>query len=377
MSFIRSEIAKVEWEDVAGLHDAKAALREAIERPVKCAHLYARYGKRPCRGVLLYGPPGCGKTMLGKAAAWSLKQAHAGLPKVEAVVNDKPITTLSFSFSSLFGGFTASQPKPDGGFFYVKAPEIQNCYVGKSEEIVRDLFRDARAYRKEHGHPAVVFVDEADAILGRRRPGHHFENSVVASFLAEMDGFDDAGAFVILATNRPNDLDAAVTREGRIDRRICVPRPDRAQAAELFRVHLRGRPNWVDHEWAAGELCSPARALYRIKYQSGREQVVALGDLVSGAAVASVVDRATEVAIGRDAARGFSWLTSGVRPDDVRAAVDSLEHEYRGLAHVDELVAIFEDAGEIAASVHKVGRDGAAREVVTDRAKATAAAMVN
>lgn len=360
----RSEVEKVEWDDVAGLTEAKAALREAIENPIKHADLYRLYGKRPSKGVLLYGPPGCGKTMLGKAAAYALKQMHGALVKrkpvaegeVTITLNGNPFEAILRDYRSSIA-FDSSTPasENDSGFFYVKAPEILDAFVGSSERTVRKLFADARAYKKKHGHPAVLFIDEAEAILSHRRQ-QSMSATIVPMFLSEMDGFDDAGCFVILATNRPDDLDSAVVREGRIDRKIRIARPDESAAAETFRVHLRGKPSAVDPAWCAAELYSSLRVLYQLTYKSDRSGSVVLGDLMSGAAIATLVDRACEVAIGRDVAAGGEM--TGLRREDVAAAIDQMEREYRTANHIDDLIRIVEEAGEPVAAVRKASKDG-------------------
>lgn len=361
----------VEWSDVAGLTEAKEALREAIEHPIKYAALYKKYGKKPSRGVLLYGPPGCGKTMLGKAAATALRRAHAATAPSSSKVTLTSKHHSDDAFRSVFGlsyerllGFAAedSTPATDDGFIYVKAPEILNCYVGESEKGVRRLFDRAREYKKAHGHPAVLFIDEAEAILGHRSE-RHMSSTIVPMFLAEMDGFDDPGCFVILATNRPNALDPAVIREGRIDRKICIARPDEAQAADVFRVHLASKfTSDVDAEFCARELYSRLRVLYKLTYASQKTADVVLGDLMSGAAIATLIDRACEGAIARDVAL-HNGEASGLCNADVLGAIEQIEREYRTVSHLDDLYRIVEDAGEPVAVVQKAAKDGTFADV--------------
>jgi proteasome-associated ATPase len=182
--------------------------------------------------------------------------------------------------------------------------------------------------------------------------------TIVPMFLSEMDGFDDAGCFVILATNRPDDLDSAVVREGRIDRKIRIARPDESAAAETFRVHLRGKPSAVDPAWCAAELYAQHRILYQLTYKSDRSGSVVLGDLMSGAAIATLVDRACEVAIARDVASRRRVNASGLTQADVTAAIDQMEREYRTANHIDDLIRIVEEAGEPVAAVRKASKDG-------------------
>lgn len=167
------------WGDVVGNAAAREALREAIEEPVRHAALFAYYGRRAPRGVLLYGPPGCGKTLFGKAAAGML--------------------------AALYG-------KTEGGnLILLKGPEIQSPLVGVTEAAIRAIFTYARAFRKRYGRALVVFIDEADALLPSRtgtggRRAAPWEEGQVATFLAEMDGLEENGAFVILASNRPEAI---------------------------------------------------------------------------------------------------------------------------------------------------------------------------
>lgn len=195
------EVPTVKWDDIGGLHETKARLTEALDWPLKHAPLFDAAGVKPPKGILLVGPPGVGKTLLAKAAA------------------------------------TQSQ----ANFISVKGPELLGKYVGESEKAMREIFRKAR-----QAAPCIVFFDEIDALLPRR--GAHGEGQgvaerVMSQFLAEMDGVEDLrGVLVLGATNRLDMLDAAVVRPGRFDRIIELPPPDEAARAEIFRVHLRGKP---------------------------------------------------------------------------------------------------------------------------------------
>lgn len=297
---VTARVAATSWDDIAGQEAAKQALREAVELPLLHPKLFAAYNKAPVKGVLLYGPPGCGKTMLGKALAHSL----------------------------------------EGGFVYVKGPELLDSYVGQSEANVRDIFTSARRYETDHGKPAVIFIDEADALLGVR--GAHFsgmEKTIVPMFLTEMDGLEQTSAIVILATNRPDQLDPAVTREGRIDRKIKVERPDMDTARTLFEMYLARSFCALD----SVELAAHANALlwtdqfpmYQVQAQSG-EHVFHLRHLISGALVANVVEQATSLALGRDIDAGCD--PSGINHTDVVAAVHTVYHQNRDLHH-DEALA--------------------------------------
>lgn len=274
------EATNVRWEDIGGLAEAKRLLREAVEGPVLKAAQFARFGKRPTRGVLLFGPPGNGKTLLGKATATSLAELHGKESSASA-------------------------------FHYVKGPELLNMYVGNTEANIRAMFDGARRHKKRHGFPAVIFIDEADAILGlrggMRGMGGGMERTIVPQFLAEMDGLEDTGAIVLLATNRPDVLDPAVVRDGRIDRRIRVGRPTPEDAKEILTRVLASRPLGMDVEEATGTLVSELYSKRYVLAKIVRESKGMLTDkltlshVLSGAMLVGVVERAVSAALSRDA----------------------------------------------------------------------------
>lgn len=293
----------ISWEDIGGLHDAKEAIREAIEYPIRYAELYRGYGKAPSKGVLLYGPPGCGKTMVGKATATAIRDAHG----------------------SMF----------PGAFLYVKGPELLDKYVGATEDAIRGLFEKARRYKAKTGHAAVLFIDEADALLGRRggRSLGGMETTVVPAFLAEMDGLEDSGAFVMLSTNRSEDLDSAIVRDGRIDRKILVGRPDKTSAINILNLALKGRPTVEDFDPAAlvtvcAEMFSDDALVMDVgKFEESTEHVrLLLRHVLSGAVITGIANRATERAIRRDREEDRSE-PSGITTDDLLVSVHAAARE--------------------------------------------------
>lgn len=297
----------VTWDDIGGQAEAKAAMVEAIEGPYRHREAYAKFGKRPSKGVLLHGPPGNGKTMLGKAAASAIAAMH---------------------------GKEAART----GFIYVKGPELLSKWVGNSEENVRTIFDSAREHKARHGYPAVVFIDEAEAILTKR--GTRFsgmEATVVPAFLAEMDGLEDSGAVVLLATNRPDSLDPAVIREGRIDYKVQVGRPDKRAAREVLLRHMHGKP-FEDVDSALfvtlDYLYSDKPALYRVDTKSNVPHFFCLKHIVSGAMLANLVDQAALFAMRREIETGVS---GAITADDMKQAVDHTVKQQDGITHYQEL----------------------------------------
>jgi proteasome-associated ATPase len=313
-----TEDTGVSWDDIGGLEDVKALLREAIEEPIKYAALYQKYKRRPTRGVLLYGPPGTGKTFLGKACATALAKVHG-------VKN------------------------ADSGFVYVKGPEMLGMYVGSSEGNVRSLFAAAREHKARMGYPAIIFVDEADALMGKRGAATRvegMERTIVPQFLAEMDGLEDAGCMVLLATNRPDSLDPAITRRGRVDRKILVRRPTQSEAEHVFKLYLKDLPFAKDvtlealASAGAAALFDDKYRLYVLRTKSGKDAVLTLKDLASGAEIAGLADDVAQRALRRERDGGKG---SGIALDDMIAAVRESVLEQASLNHDAELKVFIED----------------------------------
>lgn len=317
-AFKPESVPNVRWSDIGGLEDAKQQMIEAIEGPHRNREIYKYYNKRSSRGVLLYGPPGCGKTMLGKAAAKSLADIYES------------------------DGATT-------GFMYIKGPEILNKYVGVSEGAVRTLFTQARLHKKEHGYPAIIFIDEADAILGHRGGDgiKAVSSFLVPMFLTEMDGLEESSAMTILATNRPGLLDPAIVRDGRIDRKIKITRPTVESASDIIRLNLKDTPlNNASIEMLAQETAaqvySERRRLYRIETEE-EKQYMLLKDTVNGAMLAGIVDYATSLAIRRDIANNIK--KGGITMEDMMEAVDRIDLQARDLNHDEELDEFCESFG--------------------------------
>jgi transitional endoplasmic reticulum ATPase len=192
------EVPDISWDDVGGLDDVKQELKEAVEWPLKYPGVFAKLDTKPPKGILLFGPPGTGKTLLAKAVA----------------------------------------NESECNFISVKGPELLSKWVGESEKGVREIFRKARM-----AAPAIIFFDEIDALIPRRGSymgSSHVTESVVSQILTELDGLEELNDVTVIgATNRPDMLDPAIMRPGRMERHIYVPPPDKAGRKKIFEVYLR------------------------------------------------------------------------------------------------------------------------------------------
>ena len=256
------------------------AIRDTIELPFLHAALFKRFEHTVPKGFLLHGPPGCGKTLLGKATAYNLRQqikAQTGVDRPEF-------------------------------FLHVKGPEILNMWVGESERQVRDLFTQCRE-RARDGALAFLFIDEAESILGTRRSGrfNSILSTLVPMFCTEMDGLEPLqNVVVILASNRADLIDPAILRPGRIDRKIKVNRPDQAGAQAIYEIYLREslplaepRPDLARAITEAHYAHTPPNQFLEIVFRSGKKDFLYRGDLASGAIIAAIVERAKSFAIRR------------------------------------------------------------------------------
>jgi proteasome-associated ATPase len=323
---VLDETPKVTWEQIGGQSEAITAIRKAIEYPLLHAETFERFKFSQPKGFLLYGPPGCGKTLIGQAAAGSLAKLVSESNPEQPPDRDK------------------RPPVTSGAFLHVKGPEILNMWLGESERMVRDLFDQARARRRDGALP-FIFIDEAESILGTRRAMRSFNisNTLVPMFCSEMDGIESLrDVVIILASNRPDLIDPAVLRPGRIDRKIKVSRPNKGAAAEILKVYLTAdlpldpvlvKERGCEQSQAVASLVEDIiesifrrtedNRLLSIRLRTGQNKVLYRGDLMSGAILASIVQRAKEKAIDRTVQSGQQ---SGLQVKDL---LDSVSEEFR------------------------------------------------
>src|SRR5213595_1440658 len=298
------EVPELPWEKVGGQEEALQAIRDAIELPLLHEELFQKFQHATPKGFLLYGPPGCGKTLIGKATAYNLTKQ--------------------------LGEQTGAQMTEY--FMHVKGPEILNMWVGESERMVREIFATAREKRRD-GFMPFLFIDEAESILGTRRASRYSNilSTLVPMFCSEMDGIDSLNdVVIILASNRADLIDPAILRPGRIDRKIKVDRPDKAGAQEIYRIYLtddlpydgalakeadgigasieRLIERFVEWQFAKRD----ENKFLEITLRSGRKDILYRSDLISGAIIASVVERAKGMAIKRAIANQSASADSAV-----------------------------------------------------------------
>jgi proteasome-associated ATPase len=292
---VLEEVPDVRYEDIGGLHRQIEQIRDAVELPFLHADLYQEYQLRPPKGVLLYGPPGCGKTLIAKAVANSLAK------KVAQARGD---------------GGNASDAK--SYFLNIKGPELLNKFVGETERHIRLIFQRAREKASE-GTPVIVFFDEMDSIFRTRGSGvsSDVETTIVPQLLSEIDGVEGLeNVIVIGASNREDMIDPAILRPGRLDVKIKIERPDAEGAKDIFSKYLMtGLPIHSDDlaEFGGDSKAtidamiqhtvermyeeSDENRFLEVTYANGDKEVLYFRDFNSGAMIQNIVDRAKKSAI--------------------------------------------------------------------------------
>ncbi len=273
---ILEETPDVAYEDIGGLGPQIEQIRDAVELPFRHRDLFGAYDLTPPKGILLYGPPGCGKTMIAKAVAHSLSGE----------------------------GEAAGRSY----FFNIKGPQLLNKFVGESERQIRVVFQRARD-KASDGAPVVIFFDEMESIFRTRGSGlsSDVETTIVPQLLSEIDGVEQLDNVIVIgASNREDMIDPAILRPGRFDVKVRIQRPDRQAAGDIFRTYLSDRVPMREGETREGMIKSaldriydegPGSEVFEITYASGKASIVRYADLVSGAMVAAIVARAKKLAI--------------------------------------------------------------------------------
>jgi proteasome-associated ATPase len=308
------KVPDIGYENIGGLDEAIHVIRDSIELP----HLYPEYFEEhqlmPPKGILLYGPPGCGKTLIAKAVANALARS----------ITEK------------------TGEKGESFFLNVKGPELLNKYVGETEQAIRDLFARARN-RSSYKTPVIIFFDEMDSMFRVRGSGisSDMESTIVPQFLSELDGLEVLENVVVIgASNREDLIDPAILRPGRLDRKVRVPRPDKQGAKDIFYKYLLPdlpleRSLVEDHggpeetvQWMIDEVVEEMYSLktenelLEIFYADGSKKILYMKDFSSGAIIENIVSRAKFEAVK-------ALIDKGKRGITYEFLVNSLKEEYK------------------------------------------------
>ena len=317
---VLEEVPDVSYDDVGGLDHQIEQITDAVELPFVHQALFSEYDLPAPKGILLYGPPGCGKTLIAKAVANSLAK------KVAEVSGDREARSF---------------------FLNIKGPELLNKYVGETERQIRMVFQRARE-KSEQGWPVIVFFDEMESLFRTRGSGisSDIESTIVPQLLAEIDGVETLkNVIVIGASNREDLIDPAILRPGRLDVKIKIERPSEESAASIFGRYLTSDlpidPDMVDtigggdpDKAVQAMIEDTVREMYRddeanrfleVTYQNGDKEVMYFKDFSSGAMIENIVRRAKKLAIKRQIAGG----PKGIRTDDLLSSIrqEFKEHE--------------------------------------------------
>ncbi|MGH2580065.1 MAG: proteasome ATPase [Actinomycetota bacterium] len=360
---VLEEIPDVSYEDIGGLETQIEAIRDAVELPFLYSELFKEHQLEPPKGVLLYGPPGCGKTLIAKAVAKSLADK----------VRER-----------------TGRPDAHSYFLNIKGPELLNKYVGETERQIRQIFQRAKE-RSEEGLPVIVFFDEMDSIFRTRGSGisSDVESTIVPQLLSELDGVETLkNVIVIGASNREDLIDPAILRPGRLDVKIKIERPSAAQASDIMSKYLTGavpiHPEEVGR--AGGNAGAAVRRMVQVTvdrmyassddnrflevtYASGDKEVLYFKDFNSGAMIENIVRRSKKEAIKRFLSTG----EKGIRTEDLLNAIRDEFKENEDLPNTtnpDDWARISGKKGERIVYVRTLLGDGGAEGRQVERVAA-------
>lgn len=332
------EVPDINYDQIGGLAKELEQVKDAVELPFLYPELFAEHRLSPPKGLLLYGPPGCGKTLIAKAVANSIAKKLGHLKGKEV---------RSY-------------------FLHIKGPELLNKYVGESERQIREVFAKAKE-KASHGNPVIVFFDEMDALFRTRGTGisSDIESTIVPQFLSEIDGVESLRDVIVIgASNRQDLIDPAVLRPGRLDIKIKIPRPDKQSAKDILGKYLASDLPLAESEMAqyghdreafvqhliettieAMYALTEENQFLEVTYANGEKETVYFKDFSSGALIESVVSRAKKLAIKRAIAGG----DKGLKIDDFLRAIREEFKEQEDLpntTHPDDWAKIAGKKGE-------------------------------
>jgi proteasome-associated ATPase len=314
---VLEEVPDITYADVGGLDSQIEAITDAVELPYLHRALFNDYDLPAPKGILLYGPPGCGKTLIAKAVANSLSQ------KVAELTGNRNVRSY---------------------FLNIKGPELLNKYVGETERQIRVVFQRARE-KAEEGVPVIIFFDEMDSLFRTRGTGisSDMESTIVPQLLAEIDGVESLRDVIVIgATNREDLIDPAILRPGRLDVKIKIERPDEEAASQIFQRYLhkdlpideatirdlgggdraKAIQVMVEETVADMYLVTDENRFLEVTYQGGDKEVLYFKDFASGAMIENIVRRAKKLAVKREIAE----KGRGIRASDL---IESIRQEYR------------------------------------------------
>jgi proteasome-associated ATPase len=349
---VLEEVPDVSYDDVGGLDDQIEMIKDAVELPYLYGDLFREHELQPPKGILLYGPPGCGKTLIAKAVANSLAKRVA----------------------------ERTDSKARSYFLNIKGPELLNKYVGETERQIRLIFQRARE-KSEEGYPVIVFFDEMDSLFRTRGSGisSDIESTIVPQLLAEIDGVESLkNVIVIGASNREDLIDPAILRPGRLDVKIKIERPDEESAKAIFGQYLTtslpigdaelkhagGDPDGaigqmidraVTHMYATGD----ENKFLEVTYQNGDKELLYFKDFSSGAMIENIVRRAKKLSIKRTIANG----ERGISTEDLLESIKQEFREHEDLPNTtnpDDWAKISGKKGERIVYVRTIVNEGAA-----------------